>query len=158
MHLAVALTKNMERYEWMLEKATEIGVDEITPLLCEYSERRTWKRERAEKIIVAAMKQSHQAYLPKLNEPCEFISFTQQFFEGKKLIAHCGVGEKLAITAALQHVERALIAIGPEGDFSLNEINTAVEKGYSAITFGENRLRAETAGIVACTAMSIINL
>jgi 16S rRNA (uracil1498-N3)-methyltransferase len=154
LHLAVAPTKNMERFEWLLEKITEIGIDEITPLLCEHSERRVLKRERMEKILVAAMKQSLKAQLPLLHDMTPAAEFVKQDFSAKKLIAHCAPGEKTALPKALRGCRDALILIGPEGDFSSEEIAAALQHGFEAVTLGDTRLRVETAGIFAVAAGS----
>jgi 16S rRNA (uracil1498-N3)-methyltransferase len=154
LHLAVAPTKNMERFEWLLEKITEIGIDEITPLLCEHSERRVLKRERVEKILVAAMKQSLKAQLPLLHDITPAAEFVKQDFSAKKLIAHCAPDEKTALPKALRGCRDALILIGPEGDFSSEEIATALQHGFEAVSLGDTRLRVETAGIFAVAAGS----
>jgi 16S rRNA (uracil1498-N3)-methyltransferase len=156
LHLAIAPTKNMERFEWLLEKITEIGVDEVTPLLCEHSERRVLKRERAEKILVAAMKQSQKAQLPLLHEMTPALDFVKKEFPAKKLMAHCASGEKVALHEALRGCRDALILIGPEGDFSTGEIVAALQHGFGAVTLGDTRLRVETAGIVACCQMQMV--
>ena len=153
LHMAIAPTKSMERFEWLLEKITEIGVDEITPLLCEHSERRVLKHERAEKVLVAAMKQSQKAQLPLLHEMTPVADFVQKEFSGKKLMAHCAPGRKTVLPKALQGCRDALILIGPEGDFSTAEITAAMQHGFEAVTLGDTRLRVETAGIVACCQM-----
>ncbi len=155
LHLAVAFTKNIDRYEWMLEKITEIGVDEITPLLCEHSERRIWKKERAEKILVSAMKQSLKTRLPKLNDPCGMHAFVHQPFDGTKLIAHCDEGMRNNMKEAIRNTARIQVLIGPEGDFSPEEIEMALRNGYMPVTLGESRLRTETAGMMACAAVYI---
>ncbi len=158
LHLAVAPTKNMERYEWMLEKITEIGVDAITPLLCAHSERRVLKHERAEKIVVSAMKQSLKTYLPQLHELTDIMAFIRQPFDGQKFIGHCAEGERILLPKALQSCSKALIMIGPEGDFSTEEIAAALQHGFTPISLGDTRLRVETAGIVACTQMQAVQL
>ncbi|MDR3235888.1 MAG: 16S rRNA (uracil(1498)-N(3))-methyltransferase [Prevotellaceae bacterium] len=150
LHLAVALTKNMERYEWMLEKATEIGVEEITPLYGDHSERRTLKRERAERVLIAAMKQSLRAQLPQLHPLTSVAGFVEQTFGGRKLIAHCEPATKAPLTAALADCRDAVILIGPEGDFSPDEIAAALQHGFTAVTLGDVRLRVETAALMAC--------
>jgi 16S rRNA (uracil1498-N3)-methyltransferase len=157
LHLAIAPTKNMERFEWLLEKITEIGIDEITPLLCEHSERRILKHERTEKILVAAMKQSLKAQLPLLHEMTPVSDFVKKEFSGKKLVAHCASGEKVALHKALRGCRDALILIGPEGDFSTGEITAALQHGFEAVSLGDTRLRVETAGIVACCQMQTMN-
>jgi 16S rRNA (uracil1498-N3)-methyltransferase len=157
LHLAIAPTKSMERFEWLLEKLTEIGVDEITPLLCAHSERRMLKHERIEKILVAAMKQSLKAQLPLLHEMTPVSDFVKNAFSGKKLIAHCASGEKTVLPQALQGCADALILIGPEGDFATEEISAALQHGFEAVTLGDTRLRVETAGMVACCQMQTMN-
>jgi 16S rRNA (uracil1498-N3)-methyltransferase len=157
LHMAIAPTKSMERFEWLLEKLTEIGVDEITPLLCEHSERRVLKRERTEKILVAAMKQSLKAQLPLLHEMTPASEFVKKAFSGEKLIAHCASGEKTILPKALQGCRDALILIGPEGDFSTDEIAAALQHGFEAVSLGDTRLRVETAGMVACCQMQTLN-
>ncbi len=150
LHLVVAPTKMNERYEWFLEKATEIGIHEITPIICDHSERTVFKSERMEKIIVAAMKQSNQLYLPKLNSPISFKNFIAQEFSGKKFIAHCEPTQRQSLKSVLQKNKDVTLLIGPEGDFSVKEIEIALSKGYIPVTLGETRLRTETAAVVAC--------
>jgi len=157
LHLAVAPTKMNDRYEWFLEKATEIGIGEITPLICDHSERKTVKTERFDKIIQSAMKQSVQYYLPKLNEPVAFKNFMKKDFDGQKLIAHCEETDKKSLKDTVKSNENITILIGPEGDFSQNEIKTALEKGYIPVTLGATRLRTETAALVACHSVIFIN-
>jgi 16S rRNA (uracil1498-N3)-methyltransferase len=157
LHLAVAPTKNTERYEWLLEKATEIGVDEITPLLCEHSERKLVKDERSLKVITAAVKQSLKAYHPQLNPMLDFAQLVSQNFGGTKLIAHCHNRPKILLKNAVRAGEPTLIAIGPEGDFSLAEVELAVSCGFTEVSLGESRLRTETAGVVACHTLALAN-
>jgi len=149
-HIAIAPTKNNTRFEWFLEKATEIGIDEITPLLTEHSERKAVKTDRLEKILVSAMKQSQKTFLPKLNELISFKDFIQNNSEKEKFIAHCNNGEKPHLKNTLKKEQDLLILIGPEGDFSLEEVAAAKENGFREISLGNERLRTETAGIVAC--------
>ncbi|MDR0296159.1 MAG: 16S rRNA (uracil(1498)-N(3))-methyltransferase [Prevotellaceae bacterium] len=156
LHLAVAPTKNMERYEWLLEKITEIGVDIITPVLCEHSERRLLKHERAEKIVVSAMKQSLKTRLPELQKLTDIKQFIAQPFDGEKLICHCAKGERLLLLQALKGCSKALILIGPEGDFSTEEIRLALQYGFKAVSLGDTRLRVETAALVACINMQLV--
>jgi len=158
LHLAVAPTKNMERYEWMLEKITEIGVDIITPVLCEHSERRVFKQERAEKIVISAMKQSLKTRLPKLQDLTDIKQFIRQPFDGKKYICHCAKDERLLLPQALKGCSKALILIGPEGDFSPEEITLALQHGFKPVSLGDTRLRVETAALVACTYMQAVQL
>lgn len=156
-HLVVAPTKNNDRFEWFLEKATEIGVNEITPIICERSERKIIKPERMEKVIQSAMKQSLQAYLPKLNKAVTFKEFIDQPREGLLFIAHCDDDEKMELKRRVAPDKDITILIGPEGDFSRQEIITAYENGFLPVSLGENRLRTETAAIVACTTVNMIN-
>jgi len=159
LHLAVAPTKLNDRYEWFLEKATEIGVSEITPIICEHSERKIIKTERYNKIIQSAMKQSFKAHLPILHPPIslnEFLSKTKKI-SNKKYIAHCKEIEKTNLKEQLRPKENCIIIIGPEGDFSSNEIEKARNNNFAPITLGGSRLRTETAAIVACHSVSFIN-
>lgn len=149
-HLAVAPTKMNERYEWFLEKATEIGIDEITPIICEHSERKTIKNERFEKIILAAVKQSNQFFVPKLNESIPLKDFLNQPHTGELFIAHCDNLHKTPLKNSFSTKQKYTLLIGPEGDFSTNEINNAIAKGFQPVTLGSTRLRTETAAIVAC--------
>ena len=158
LHIAIAPTKNNDRMEWFLEKATEIGIDEITPIICQNSERRVVKLERFEKIIQSAMKQSLKFTLPRLNAPLKFNDFVNQEFDGKICIAHCEEqSDKNLLKSIVNPSEKTTILIGPEGDFSLNEIKIALEKNYKPISLGESRLRTETAGLVAVNTVSFIN-
>ncbi len=156
-HLAVAPTKMNERYEWFLEKVTEIGIQEITPIICEHSERKVIKTERFYRIIESAMKQSNQYFLPKLNEPLSYSNFIKKEFLGQKFIAHCEETNKKALKNELKIAENVLLLIGPEGDFSTKEINQALENKFIPISLGETRLRTETAAIVACHTINLIN-
>ncbi len=157
LHLAVAPTKNIDRFEWFLEKATEIGIDEITPLLCAHSERKVIKPERLEKILVSAMKQSLKAYLPKLNEFTLFKDFISETSAEQKFIAHCYEGKKPHLKNAITTHSNALVLIGPEGDFSLEEVELATTSGFTAVSLGNARLRTETAGVVACHIVNLAN-
>ncbi|MCF8361773.1 MAG: 16S rRNA (uracil(1498)-N(3))-methyltransferase [Prolixibacteraceae bacterium] len=158
LHIAIAPTKNNDRFEWFLEKATEIGVDEITPLLCEHSERKKIKPERLEKVVVSAMKQSLKAYLPRLNNLTNFETFLNTDFEGSKFIAHCEEDmPREHLFSLIELKQKVLILIGPEGDFSPSEIALANQKGYRQITLGESRLRTETAGVVATQIANLVN-
>lgn len=157
LHIAIAPTKNMDRIEWFAEKATEIGFDELTFLNCRYSERKVLKRERVEKILVAAMKQSLKAKKPILNEMTEFNKFVKKEFTGQKFIAHCNEGEKKLLKDIIKPEEDALVLIGPEGDFSQQEIDLAIENGFIPISLGKSRLRTETAALVACHIMNLTN-
>jgi 16S rRNA (uracil1498-N3)-methyltransferase len=157
LHIAVAPTKNIERLEWFLEKATEIGIDEISLIICQRSERKEAKTDRLNKIITAAMKQSLKAYHPVLNEPQQFSKFLLKLFEGQKFIAHCDKGDKAGLSDELIKQGRYLLLIGPEGDFTPNEIDGALQNGFKAITLGESRLRTETAALEACFEINFLN-
>ncbi len=157
LHIAVAPTKMMDRLEWFLEKATEIGIDEITPILCENSERRVIKQDRLEKVVQTAMKQSLQTYLPRINSSVSFKDFIASSHVGELFIAHCKEGDKTSLKSRLTPKKEVTILIGPEGDFSTVEIELALKKGFVPITLGENRLRTETAALVACTLVALLN-
>jgi 16S rRNA (uracil1498-N3)-methyltransferase len=157
LHIAIAPTKNIERLEWFLEKATEIGIDEISLIICQRSERKEAKVERLNKIITAAMKQSLKAYHPVLNEPIALSKLLDQNFEGQKFIAHCDDGDKAGLATELNKKGRYLVLIGPEGDFSPAEIDNALQNGYKAITLGKSRLRTETAALEACFEVNFLN-
>ena len=164
LHIVIAPTKLNDRFEWFLEKATEIGIDEITPIICEHSERKIVKRERMEKIIHSAAKQSLKYHFPKLNEPLNFNQFINSEFNGQLFIAHCeavpaGRQEttKKSLKSALKPQFKTTILIGPEGDFSLKEIKQSLEHNFIPVSLGESRLRTETAGIVAVHSVAFIN-
>lgn len=146
-HIAIAPTKNNDRIEWFLEKVTELGITEVTLLLCSNSERKQVKEERFEKILVSAMKQSQRLYLPKLNPLISFKEFIQKHPQGA--MAHCYEGEKKSLNTVLKSSNYPIL-IGPEGDFSKEEVELASISGYDFITLGNNRLRTETAGLYAC--------
>jgi 16S rRNA (uracil1498-N3)-methyltransferase len=151
LHLAVAPTKLNDRYEWFLEKATEIGVTEITPIICDHSERKVINHERYNKIIQSAMKQSLKAYLPILHEAITLKNFlSQEHSEEIKCIAHCENIDKQSLKSVVKKNKDTLILIGPEGDFSINEINRAIALKITPITLGNSRLRTETAAVLAC--------
>ena len=157
LHIAIAPTKNNDRIEWFLEKATEIGIDEITPIICQNSERRVVKLERYEKIIQSAMKQSLKFSLPKLNEPVKFSELINREFDGKVCIAHCEEQEKTLLQSVIKPSEKTTVLIGPEGDFSTQEIALALSKKCIPISLGESRLRTETAALVTVHTVSLIN-
>ncbi|MBB5397817.1 16S rRNA (uracil(1498)-N(3))-methyltransferase [Mucilaginibacter sp. AK015] len=157
LHIAIAPTKNLDRVEWFLEKATEIGIDEISLIICQRSERKEAKVERLNKIITSAIKQSIKAYHPVLNAPVAFNHFLKQPFDGQRFIAHCDEGEKVSLAASLKKQGRYLILIGPEGDFAPGEVDAALQNGYKAITLGESRLRTETAALEACFEVNFLN-
>jgi len=157
-HMAVAPTKNIDRFEWFLEKATEIGVEEITPILCEHSERKIIKPERLEKVIIAAAKQSLKAYTPKLNPLVRYKDFiaTQQN-NTISYIAHCENSPKELLQKAYTKNSNAIVLIGPEGDFSSNEIAIAKKAECKEISLGKERLRTETAALMGCATINLIN-
>ena len=157
LHLAVAPTKMNDRYEWFLEKATEIGIDSITPIICDHSERKVIKPGRCERILQSAMKQSLSCYLPKLNEAISFQDFVKQDFESDLFIAHCEETDKNSLKQLLKPNTDITILIGPEGDFSVKEIVKALENNFIPVTLGKTRLRTETAAIVACHSVAFIN-
>lgn len=159
LHLAVAPTKSNDRFEWFLEKATEIGITEITPLLCHHSERKQINWDRYQKIVVSAVKQSLKAYVPKLNQLTDYKEFIkmQQGKDSTCLIAHCYEEEKVALKQAIASTTNLTIAIGPEGDFIKEELQIAGNANFKPISLGEQRLRTETAAVVACTAVAITN-
>ena len=157
LHIAMAPTKNMDRTEWFAEKATEIGFDELTFLNCRFSERKVIKTERIQKILVSAIKQSLKARLPRLNEMTDFNKFVRQPFNGQKFIAHCYEGEKPLLKDILKQREDALVLIGPEGDFSEEEVKLAIEQGFQPVSLGRSRLRTETAALVACHILNLQN-
>lgn len=161
-HLAIAPTKNTDRIEWLVEKAVEIGIDELTPLICEHSERKHLPVDRLERIAISAMKQSIKAYLPIINEPITFKKFIEKEHQGIRLIAHC-IDEngphyhKSKIMDLYTKGSDAVCLIGPEGDFSPTEVELALSKGFSGISLGSSRLRTETAGLVACNTIYLLN-
>lgn len=157
LHLAVAPTKMNDRYEWFLEKATEIGIHEITPIICDRSERKVVNKERFEKILLTAMKQSNVLFLPKLNEAMTFKEFVKRKNEGLQLIAHCEETDKKTLKSVLKPGENITLLIGPEGDFSEKEITLALENDYTPVSLGNTRLRTETAAIVACHSVVFVN-
>lgn len=158
LHIAIAPVKNIDRFEWFLEKSTEIGINEITPLLCRYSERKTIKEERLNKIITSAMKQSIKAYHPTLNPMLSFNEFIKRPYDGNKHIAHCDSSDKELLKNLVSKGENNLILIGPEGDFSKEEIELAIKNGFIETSLGYSRLRTETAGVVACHTVNLMNL
>ncbi len=160
LHIALAPTKNMDRLEWFVEKATEMGIDEISLLDCSNSERTIVKNERIQKVAIAAVKQSLKAYIPKLNEMTSYKKFIAAAgnFQGEKFIAHCNSRDTLPHLKNLYSSDKnAMILIGPEGDFTLDEVKLALDNGFKEINLGESRLRTETAALYACTALNILN-
>jgi 16S rRNA (uracil1498-N3)-methyltransferase len=156
-HIAIAPTKNIDRLEWFLEKATEIGIDEITPIICQRSERKEVKTERLNKVIVSAMKQSLKAYLPKLNNVVPFPDFVKSNQSAQRFICTCEAPANFHLKNVYQGEKTALILIGPEGDFTADEISLAVKNNFKEVSLGTSRLRTETAGIVACNILSLLN-
>jgi 16S rRNA (uracil1498-N3)-methyltransferase len=157
LHIVVAPTKMNDRYEWFLEKATEIGVQEITPIICDRSERKVINMERFEKILLSALKQSNALYLPKLNPAISFKEFVKNKYTGLQLIAHCEETDKKTLKSVLQPNTDITVLIGPEGDFSDKEITLALEQNYIPVTLGNTRLRTETAAVVACHSVVFFN-
>ncbi|MFM2369238.1 MAG: hypothetical protein RL619_1538 [Bacteroidota bacterium] len=157
LHLAVAPTKMNDRFEWFLEKATEIGIHEITPIICDRSERKVVNNERFDKILLTAMKQSNVLFLPKLNKAISFKEFIKQKQEGLSFIAHCEETNKKTLKSALEINKNITILIGPEGDFSEKEIELALDNNYVPVSLGNTRLRTETAAIVACHSVVFVN-
>lgn len=157
LHIAIAPTKMNERLEWFFEKATEIGIQEITPIICENSERKVIKIDRFQKIIESAMKQSLHYYLPKLNEPIAFKEFIKKEFTSQKFIAHCEETDKKTLKSELILNQDVVILIGPEGDFSVKEIETSLQNKFIPVSLGNSRLRTETAGVVACHSVVFAN-
>ncbi len=164
LHIAMAPTKNMDRTEWFAEKATEIGFDELTFLCCKFSERKVIKTERIEKIFVSAMKQSHKAEKPILNGMVDFKDFIRGDFKGGKYICHCygddndvELGRKTHLKDIVRKGEDALVLIGPEGDFSVDEVTVAEKAGFVPVSLGGSRLRTETAALVAVHIMNLFN-
>jgi len=156
-HVAIAPTKNIERFEWFVEKSIEIGVGMITPLLCEKSERKVVNNERLEKIVVAAMKQSLNLHKTTLNGMTKFTDVLQNMKQTQNFIAHCEDTDKKSLKQTCKPLTDTLIVIGPEGDFSNQEIALAIQSGFSPVSLGDTRLRTETAGIVACHSIRFLN-
>jgi len=159
LHIAISPVKNDDRLEWFTEKAVEIGIDEITPLICSRTEKKRIRKERLEGLIVSAMKQSVKSYLPQLNDPESFNEFISSSRPGKRLIACCDPGvERVKITSAFNPGDEVTILIGPEGDFTPEELSTAARNGFIPVHIGPSRLRTETAGVAACCSVYLANL
>ena len=156
-HIAIAPTKMNDRMEWFLEKAVEIGIDEITPIICDNSERKVIKPERFEKIILSATKQSLQYYLPQLNKLKSFKEFVSLQNNSQKFIAHCEKQDKRELFTEIKPDNNYTVLIGPEGDFSTKEIELALKNNFTPVSLGNTRLRTETAGIVACHTVALKN-
>lgn len=160
LHIAIAPTKNIERLEWMVEKCTEIGVDEITPLLCRFSERKQLRIDRLEKIILSAAKQSLTPYLPVLHDLTPYDEFIRSHRPDERaqcFIAHCYESDKRLLRSEIQPGKDITVLIGPEGDFSEQEVQDALQIGYLPVSLGKSRLRTETAGVVACHTAILFN-
>ncbi|MFZ0471681.1 MAG: 16S rRNA (uracil(1498)-N(3))-methyltransferase [Bacteroidales bacterium] len=159
LHIAISPLKNDDRLEWFIEKAVELGIDEITPLICSRTEKKRIRKERLEGLILSAMKQSVKAFLPVLNEPVHFTEFIEKQHTGRHLIACCDtkLGRK-AITSGAGRGEDVLILIGPEGDFTPEEVILAINSGFTPVHIGPSRLRTETAGVAACCAIYLANI
>jgi len=156
LHVAIAPTKNNDRLEWFLEKSTEIGIDEISPILCDHSERKKLNHPRCEKVLLAAMKQSLKYFLPKLNPLQSFDKLISQVQTESKLIAHCAESDKNGLSELIKEKNDILVLIGPEGDFSPREIEEAAKAGFENLDLGQTRLRTETAGVVVCSNISFM--
>jgi 16S rRNA (uracil1498-N3)-methyltransferase len=157
-HIAIAPTKNLDRMEWFAEKATEIGIDSITFIRSRYSERKELKLERIQKILVSAMKQSMKATVPEMDTMIEFVELMNRPFNGKKYIAHCHENDERRLFSKEQLAgENVLVLIGPEGDFSQEEVDLAIKSGFEPISLGKSRLRTETAALVACHTIHLLN-
>ncbi len=158
-HIAIAPTKNNDRFETFLEKATEIGIDEISPFIGRFSERKKINTNRFEKVIISAVKQSANPFLPNMNSLNTFHDLINTKFEGEKYIAHCyESSNKKHLKNSYNKGEDVMILIGPEGDFSEDEIKQAISKGFNEISLSDNRLRTETAGIIACQIIDFMNI
>lgn len=156
--LAIAPTKNLDRMEWWLEKATEMGLDAFIPLRCRFSERKELKTERMRKIAVSAMKQSLKATLPAIYEMCDIKTFLQEPFEGQKFIAHCMENQpRQLLSSLIQKGQNIRVLIGPEGDFSPEEVSLALSCGYTPVSLGDQRLRTETAALSSVCTIHVIN-
>lgn len=158
LHIGISPLKNPERFEWFIEKCVEIGIDEITPLICHNSEKQKIREERLNNIIVSAMKQSLKAKATILNPACSFAAFTGMAEGNNLMIAHCNTAiERKKIREVCSPGGKVVILIGPEGDFDKREIQEAMEKGYQSVHLGQSRLRTETAGVAACCSVYFIN-
>lgn len=155
LHIAIAPTKNTDRLEWFLEKATEFGVGEITPVICDRSERKELRTDRLQRILITAMKQSLRPWLPVLNDPVPLKKFLERTIAGDKYIAHCAENEKKSFFREIDVKKNTLVLVGPEGDFSPAEISLATDKGFIPVSLGNSRLRTETAGIAVAHMFAI---
>jgi 16S rRNA (uracil1498-N3)-methyltransferase len=158
LHVAISPLKNPERFEWFIEKSVEIGIDEITPLLCRNTEKSGIKSERINKLIISAMKQSLKATKTILNEPSSFKDFINNDLKGIRMIAHCDHSdERKKVSEVYQKNNNSVFLIGPEGDFTKDEIDSAVRRGFLPVHLGPSRLRTETAGVAACHSIYFMN-
>ncbi len=155
-HIAIAPTKNIDRTEWFVEKAVEIGISEISFILCKNSERKVLKLDRIEKKAISAMKQSMNGFLPRINELATFKDFITQVDQDGKYIAYVDFNNPKQLVEAAKDNKNHCVLIGPEGDFSIEELELALEHGFKKVALGNSRLRTETAGIVACHSLQII--
>ncbi len=155
--IAIAPTKSIDRLEWFLEKAVEIGVEAVHPILTKNTERTALRHDRLEKILVAAMKQSVSAYLPELTQAVDFQKFMEKELPAQRFICHCNADNLPMLKDLLRPGHPTLILIGPEGDFTLKEVELAEKNGFTSVSLGTTRLRVETAGLVACCAFSLAN-
>ncbi|MFO7723144.1 MAG: RsmE family RNA methyltransferase [Bacteroidales bacterium] len=158
LHIAVSPLKNPSRFEWFLEKATETGIGEITPLICHRTEKQHFKPERFQNLLISAMKQSGRSLLPRLNQPVKFRDIITDTTEAGKYIAWCGTDPKPLLKDLIRKGESALILIGPEGDFTAEEVEQATGRGFFAVSLGDARLRTETAALAACFTFNLVNL
>lgn len=159
LHIAISPVKNDDRLEWFIEKAVETGIDEITPMICSRTEKKRIRKDRLDGLILSAMKQSVRSYLPQLNEPLSFREFIAGERTGKRLIACCDAGiERIMINTAFSPGEEVTVLIGPEGDFTPEEVSLAMQHGFIPVHMGPNRLRTETAGVVACCSVYLANI
>lgn len=159
LHMAVSPLKNPDRLEWFIEKAVEMGIDEITPVICARTEKTGVKKERLQKLILSAMKQSVKAYLPRLNEAILFSDFISKEISGERIIAHCIPQKSRApLMEKIKPGKEIVILIGPEGDFTADEVSLAEKAGYTSVHLGTSRLRTETAGVVACCSAYLVNI
>lgn len=157
LHIAIAPTKNNDRFEWFLEKSTELGINRITPLLCEHSERKVLKHERMLKILVSAMKQSQKAVLPQLDEMVRLNDFLKDEYNAQKMIAYVDKEHTQSAKDLYKSKSNLLMLIGPEGDFSPEEVLMAKENDFAPVSLGSERLRTETAGVAACAMFNVLN-
>ncbi len=158
LHIAIAPTKSIDRFEWFVEKAIEIGIDEITPVICQRSERRSIKTDRLDRLVISTMKQAKVFHKPEIHMPISFPGFIAlQVNYASKIIAHCNESEKYDIKRILYPEKNITVLIGPEGDFTPDEIKCATDAGFIPADLGQNRLRTETAGILVCSAFNFIN-